>query len=70
MAFYNVQQGDAPVFKRLADEYTLNDNYHQPDMGGTAIQHIMIGAADAIPWDTFTDPNTNVQFPIKPMFPK
>jgi phospholipase C len=53
MAFYNVQQGDAPVLKRLADEYTLNDNYHQPDMGGTAIQHIMIGAADAIPWDTF-----------------
>jgi phospholipase C len=53
MAFYNMHSGDAPVFKKLADEYTLNDNYHQPVMGGTAVQHIMIGAADAIPWDKF-----------------
>jgi phospholipase C len=53
MRFYNVQAGDAPVFKRIADEYTLNDNYHQPVMGGTAVQHTMIGTADAIPWDTF-----------------
>ena len=44
---------DARVFKKLADMYTLNDNYHQPVMGGTAVQHIMIGTADAIPWDTF-----------------
>jgi phospholipase C len=62
MAFYNVLRGDAPVFKHLAEEYTLNDNYHQPVMGGTAVQHIMIGTADAIPWDTFTDPNTKTQF--------
>jgi phospholipase C len=53
MGFYNVQEGDAPVFKRIADKYTLNDNYHQPVMGGTAVQHIMLGTADAIPWDTF-----------------
>jgi phospholipase C len=53
MGFYNVQAGDAPVFKRIADQYTLNDNYHQPVMGGTAVQHTMIGTADAIPWDTF-----------------
>jgi len=66
MAFYNVQNGDAPVFKRLADEYTLNDNYHQPVMGGTAVQHIMIGAADAIPWDTFTDPTTHTVFATPP----
>jgi phospholipase C len=66
MAFYNMQKGDAPAFRRLADEYTLNDNYHQPVMGGTAVQHIMIGAADAIPWDTFTDPSTNTRFPIPP----
>jgi phospholipase C len=66
MAFYNVLHGDAPVFKRLADEYTLNDNYHQPVMGGTAVQHIMIGTADAIPWDTFTDPTTHAQFTIPP----
>ena len=66
MAFYNVQRGDAPVFKRLADEYTLNDNYHQPVMGGTAVQHIMLGTADAIPWDTFTDPKTKATFTIPP----
>src|ERR1700692_1326861 len=53
MGFYNMQRGDAPVFKRLADEYTINDNYHQPVMGGTAVQHIMLGSADAIPWDPF-----------------
>jgi phospholipase C len=43
MGFYNVLKGDAPVFKRIADEYTINDNYHQPVMGGTAVQHIMLG---------------------------
>jgi phospholipase C len=66
MAFYNVQKGDAPVFKRLADEYTLNDNYHQPVMGGTAVQHIMIGAADAIPWDTFIPPGSNTPITAPP----
>ena len=53
MGFYNVSDHDAPVLKRLADEYTLNDNYHQPVMGGTAVQHTMLGSADAIPWDPF-----------------
>ena len=51
MGFYNVQNGDAPLFKRLADEYTMSDNYHQPAMGGTAAQHIMIGTADSLPWE-------------------
>ena len=53
MMFLNVQKGDAPVFKRLADKYTLNDNYHQPIMGGTAVQHQMIQTADDIFWETF-----------------
>jgi phospholipase C len=53
MGFYNVNNGDVPVLKRLADEYTLNDNYHQPVMGGTMVQHTMLGTADFIPWDTF-----------------
>ena len=35
MAFFNMQQGDAPLFKSLADQYTMSDNYHQPVMGGT-----------------------------------
>jgi phospholipase C len=35
MAFFNMQQGDAPLFKSLADQYTMSDNYHQPVMGGS-----------------------------------
>src|SRR5262249_15692909 len=42
MGFYNVQKGDASVFKRLADEFTMSDNFHQSVMGGTAVQHIML----------------------------
>ena len=51
MGFYNVQRGDAPLFKQLADEYTMSDNYHQPVMGGTAVQHTMMMTGDALPWD-------------------
>jgi phospholipase C len=51
MGFYNVQRGDAPFFKQLADEYTMSDNYHQPVMGGTAVQHTMMMTGDALPWD-------------------
>ncbi len=51
MGFYNVQQGDAPVFKRLADEYTMSDNYHQSVMGGTAVQHMMMMTGDSIIWE-------------------
>src|SRR3984885_14682139 len=48
MGFYNVAQGDAPYFKELADNYTINDNSHQPVMGGTGANHIMFGFADSI----------------------
>jgi phospholipase C len=51
MGFYDMRRGDAPLMKRLADQYTLSDNFHQSVMGGTAVQHIMLGAADALPWD-------------------
>src|SRR5262249_45238863 len=53
MGFSNLSNGDEPVFKRLADHYTINDNYNHPFMGGTAVHHIMIGTADAIFWETF-----------------
>ena len=43
MAFYNVQNGDAPYFKHLADTYSLSDNFHQSVMGGTGANHIMFG---------------------------
>ena len=53
MGFYNIQKGDAPVFKELADEYTMSDNFHQSVMGGTAANHVALGTGDAIFWMTF-----------------
>jgi phospholipase C len=32
MAFFNMNTGDAPIFKKLADNYTLPDNFHQAIM--------------------------------------
>ena len=46
MAFFNMNQGDAPVLKKLAQEFAISDNYHQAVMGGTGAQHIMIGTGD------------------------
>ncbi len=48
MGFYNVLQGDMPYFKELADHYSMSDNYHQPVMGGTGANSIMLGFGDAI----------------------
>ncbi len=50
MAFYNVQAGDVPVLKSLADQYTISDNFHQSVMGGTGANHVMLGTGDAIFW--------------------
>jgi phospholipase C len=50
MAFYNVQNGDAPVLKSLADEFSMSDNFHQSFMGGTGANHFMLGTGDAIFW--------------------
>jgi phospholipase C len=46
MAFFNMNQGDAPTLKRLALEFSIADNYHQAVMGGTGANHIMIGSGD------------------------
>ena len=46
MAFFNMNQGDAPVLKKLALEFSIADNYHQAVMGGTGANHIMIGTGD------------------------
>jgi len=35
MGFYNMQAGEYKYFSSLADDYSINDNYHQPLMGGT-----------------------------------
>jgi phospholipase C len=48
LGFYNVQNGDAPYFKQLADRYAMSDNFHQSVNGGTGANHIMLGHGDAI----------------------
>jgi phospholipase C len=50
MAFYNVQAGDVPMLKGLADQYSISDNFHQAVMGGTGANHVMLGTGDAIFW--------------------
>jgi phospholipase C len=50
MAFYNMQAGDVPVLKGLADEFSMSDNFHQSFMGGTGANHVMLGTGDAIFW--------------------
>ncbi|ARN82105.1 alkaline phosphatase family protein [Methylocystis bryophila] len=59
MGFYNVAKGDAAYFKKLADDYTLADNYHQPVMGGTFANSMFLGYADALYYaDANGDPAT------------
>jgi len=48
LGFYNVQKGDVPYFKKLADEYAMSDNFHQSVQGGTGANHIMLGHGDAL----------------------
>ncbi len=60
LGFYNVQQGDVPYFKFLADNFAMSDNFHQSVNGGTGANHIMFGHGDAI-W--FSDGNGH---PLQP----
>jgi phospholipase C len=60
MAFYNMQKGDVPVLKSLADKYSMSDNFHQSFMGGTGANHVMLGTGDAIFW---SDGNGNPTTP-------
>jgi len=64
MGFYNMQQGDAPYTKELADRYAFSDNYHQPAMGGTGLDSIILFFGDAI-W--FKDQNGNLTPPHNQM---
>src|SRR6516225_7040391 len=47
MGFYNMNTGDAPFFKQMADFYAISDNYHQPIMGGTGANFIGLVTGDA-----------------------
>ena len=60
LGFYNVQQGDVPYFKSLADTYAMSDNFHQSVQGGTGANHIMFGHGDAL---FFTDGNGHAKEP-------
>ena len=60
MGFYDVAEGDLPFFKKLADRYTISDNYHQAVMGGTGANHIMLGSGDAF-W--YSDGHGNATTP-------
>ena len=60
LGMYNVQAGDAPYMKYLADNFTLSDNMHQSVMGGTGANHLMFGYADAV-W--YSDGNGNIATP-------
>jgi phospholipase C len=60
LGFYNVQKGDAPYFKSLADNFAMSDNFHQSVDGGTGANHIMFGHGDAI-W--FSDGNGHAAVP-------
>ncbi len=60
MGFYNMQEGDVPYFKMLADTYAMSDNFHQSVNGGTGANHIMLGHGDAI-W--FSDGKGNAMRP-------
>ena len=60
MGFYNMQEGDAPYLKYLADHFALSDNYHQAATGGTGMNHIEIGTGDAL-W--FSDGNGHPAVP-------
>ncbi len=70
MFFFNVQTGDAPYLKSLADDYTMSDNYHQAVLGGTGANHIMLGSGDAI-WfsDAAGNPAVPPNNPVDPAMP-
>lgn len=47
MGFYNMAEGDAPIFRDLAEHYAISDNYHQAVQGGTGANHIALGTGFA-----------------------
>jgi phospholipase C len=61
MEFFNMQNNDAPLFKSLADKYTMSDNYHQPVLGGTGPDSQPLGFADQV---FFSDGKGNPTTPL------
>src|SRR5712671_4737721 len=50
MGFYNMNTGDAPFFKQMADFYAIGDNYHQAIMGGTGSNFLALVTGDTVPF--------------------
>ena len=46
MGFYNMAKGDAPIMRKLAENYAIGDNYHQPIMGGTGPNYFALATGD------------------------
>jgi phospholipase C len=54
MGIYNMAAGDLPIFQSFAENYAINDNYHQPVMGGTGPNSQFIFTGDVY---YFADPS-------------
>ena len=60
MGYYNMDEGDAPILRNLAQHYAISDNYHQAVSGGTGANHIALGTGYAA---SYQDANGN---PVPP----
>ena len=49
MGFYNMTTGDAPLFKALADNFAISDNFHQAIMGGTGANFFSLATGGRLP---------------------
>ena len=62
MGFFNMSQSDAPIFKQLAQDYALSDNFHQAIMGGTGANFFAIATGDVAVYNNagaLTTPSAN-----------
>jgi phospholipase C len=46
MGYFNMAQGDAPLFHQLAQTWAMSDNYHQSVMGGTGANFFALATGD------------------------
>jgi acid phosphatase len=58
MGFYNMNTGDAPFFKQMADYYAISDNFHQSIMGGTGANFLALVTGDVAFYNLNGQPTT------------
>jgi len=66
MGSFNMNSGDAPFFKKMADFYAISDNYHQPIMGGTGANFLALTTGDTAFYNGYFD---TPSMPNKPTVP-